>query len=219
MWPGLDAWVAAYHCHDALGRRLEDRTSVDVSTTVCFVRHGETDWNVEGRCQGQEDIPLNERGREQARKSGVHLRGDEWDVLVSSPLSRAWETARIIGEQIGAQEIVPAPAFVERNYGEASGLIWDEVRYLYPDGDIPGAESYAEVRERCMPALDALARAHPGKRLLVVAHGGAINAMLAAVSNGEIGSGKTLLGNGCLCLLTHDADRWQVCSYNEVGHL
>ncbi|MGH2561141.1 MAG: histidine phosphatase family protein [Thermomicrobiales bacterium] len=192
---------------------------METVTTVCFVRHGETDWNVAGRCQGQENIPLNERGRAQAHKSGIYLRGEHWDVLVSSPLSRAWETARIIGEQIGVREIVPEPAFVERNYGEASGLVWAEVKHLYPDGVIPGAEGYAAVRERCMPALDALARAHPGKRLLVVAHGGAINAMLAAISNGQIGSGKTLLGNGCLCLLTHDGARWDVHSHNEIGHL
>ncbi|MGH2534811.1 MAG: histidine phosphatase family protein [Thermomicrobiales bacterium] len=192
---------------------------MDNVTTVCFVRHGETDWNAAGRFQGQEDIPLNARGRVQAHKSGAHLRGESWDILVSSPLGRAWETARIIGEQIGLTEIVPEPAFVERDYGSAAGLTWPEVHAAFPNGHIPDAESREALRERCMPALHALAEAHPGKRLLVVAHGGVINAMLAAVSNGAIGSGKTVLNNACLCLFTHGAGGWGVVSFNEVGHL
>lgn len=192
---------------------------MDTVTTVCFVRHGETDWNATGRFQGQEDISLNDRGRDQARKSGAHLRGERWDVLVSSPLSRAWETARIIGEQIGLDEIVPEPAFVERDYGRAAGLSAAEVTECFPDGVIPGTESREALRARCIPALEALARTYAGKRILVVAHGGVINALLAAISDGEIGSGKTRLNNACLCLLTHDAGRWAVLSYNVVEHL
>ena len=69
-------------------------------TTICLVRHGQTDWNALGKLQGQTDIPLNELGKIQARQCGEFLSEEDWDVIISSPLKRARETAEIISNYI-----------------------------------------------------------------------------------------------------------------------
>jgi uncharacterized phosphatase len=65
-------------------------------TTICIIRHGETDWNSSGRLQGREDIELNDLGRRQAIQTSGYFETESWDVIVSSPLKRAYETAQII---------------------------------------------------------------------------------------------------------------------------
>ncbi|MDS8744534.1 histidine phosphatase family protein, partial [Streptococcus pneumoniae] len=67
-------------------------------TTICLIRHGETEWNKIGRIQGTTDVPLNEKGKLQAQACGSHLMNKAWDVIVTSPLKRAKETAAIINE-------------------------------------------------------------------------------------------------------------------------
>jgi uncharacterized phosphatase len=188
-------------------------------TTICLVRHGETDWNARGKLQGREDVPLNARGREQARRAGLALRAQRWDTLVSSPLRRAWETAAIIGALVGLPAARPEPAFVERDYGAACGMTPDEVRARWPDGAVPGAEDYAAIRARCAPALLALVREHAGGGILVVAHGAVINVLLAVASDEALGTGKTRLRNACLSVLHHRDDTWAVVAHNTVDHL
>ncbi|MDB5085743.1 MAG: yhfR, partial [Bacilli bacterium] len=74
-------------------------------TTVCLVRHGETDWNAEGRLQGRQDTELNENGRKQAKLAGIHLKNEQWDAIVTSPLKRAKETAQIIATELGIDHL------------------------------------------------------------------------------------------------------------------
>lgn len=192
-------------------------------TMICLVRHGETDWNAAGRIQGETDVPLNAHGREQARRCGMALAQEHlpWDFIVSSPLKRAWETATILEEFIGPHEIVPEPDFKERRYGAAEGKTGPEVEAAYPDGNVPGRETRTSLRERSMNALKRHVAANPGKRLVVVAHGGVINAILVAISGGEVGTGKTRLTNAGFCLATHDerTDEWAVIACNVVDHL
>jgi uncharacterized phosphatase len=190
------------------------------ATAVCLVRHGETDWNALGRLQGREDVPLNDRGREQARRSGEALRRYAWDHVLTSPLARARETATIIAAQVGAATVHEVPELVERDYGAASGLTRAEAALRFPDGVVPGEEDCQAVRARCLPVVERWARRHPGGRLLVVTHDGVISALLAAASGGAL----TLLGgalrNACLNLLEHHAVHgWSVVAYNVVDHL
>ena len=154
-----------------------------------LVRHGETDWNRQHRIQGLTDIPLNDTGREQARRAGRLLASRDWDAVVSSPLQRALETATIIADELG----LPAPTtddqLVERNYGEAEGLDFDELNRRFPeDAPVPGRERRSAVRKRAMAALLRIAATHPDESVLVVAHGGLIRAVLRAVDpEGEHG--------------------------------
>src|SRR5659263_225716 len=94
-------------------------------TVICIVRHGETDWNAQGRLQGREDIELNDAGRQQARKIAAYLSGEHWDAVVSSPLKRAYETAQIVAGILSVSDIEVEELITERDYGEASGL-WPE---------------------------------------------------------------------------------------------
>lgn len=154
-------------------------------TELYLVRHGETDWNAARRIQGRTDIPLNETGREQARRAGELLARRSWDAIYASPLDRAHETATIIADRLGMTEVTDVEALVERDYGEAEGMAFDEIEALYPEGvRAPGQETREEVAARVVPALLEFAVRHPGERLLVVSHGGAIRAVLQTAEPG-----------------------------------
>jgi uncharacterized phosphatase len=159
-------------------------------TDLYLVRHGETDWNRQRRIQGRTDIPLNATGREQARLTGMLLTRRPIDRVVASPLGRARETARIIAGELGLAEPEFHDALVERDYGEAEGLTYREIDARYPEGTrVPGRETREEVAARIIPALLALADAHPGESLVVVSHGGAIRAaLLASEPDGGFGA-------------------------------
>ena len=86
-------------------------------TTFALVRHGQTDWNAERRLQGATDIPLNDVGRGQARDAVGVLAAYEWDAIVSSPLSRAAETADLIAEGLGLTVSRRVPELTERSFG------------------------------------------------------------------------------------------------------
>jgi len=160
-----------------------------------LVRHGETDWNLERRIQGSTDIPLNDTGRGQARETGRLLATRRWDAVISSPLSRALETASIIAEENGLPAPATVGALVERRYGEAEGLEDHELDRRFPgDTPVPGRETRAEVLERVLPALMAIANGHPDQSIIVVSHGGVIRSVLSAVdpahSHGRISNGS-----------------------------
>jgi probable phosphoglycerate mutase len=161
-----------------------------VAPTIYFVRHGETDWNAEGRLQGQRDVPLNDFGRVQAEEAGARLRAlvarYEDLAFVASPLSRTRETMERLRDTIG---LAPAAYRVderlrELSFGRWEGLTWKEVRRADPKGSAlrerdkwryapPGGESYAELSERIAPAFAELTR-----DTVVVSHGGVARALL-----------------------------------------
>lgn len=155
-------------------------------TVFALVRHGETDWNRERRIQGSTDIPLNDIGRGQAHATGALLASRRWTALVASPLSRAAETARLIGEHVGLGDPEIEPRFAERDYGAAEGLTGPEIDALFPDGmHVPGRESREAVAERAVAALHDLAARHPGEAVIVVAHGGVIRSVLETIDPGR----------------------------------
>jgi uncharacterized phosphatase len=143
-------------------------------THLVLVRHGQTDWNLEGRIQGSSDIELNETGRRQAREAGRMLSGERWDAVYASPLARARETAEIIGQAIGAADVSLDPALRERHYGAAEGLTGRQTEERYA-GRVPGRE---EVLERVHPALVRIAQERPGQSILLVTHGGVIGTLV-----------------------------------------
>lgn len=191
---------------------------VITATTLCLVRHGETDWNLAGRLQGREDVPLNERGRAQAGRCAVAVAGSTWDVVLTSPLLRAAQTAEIIAAAVGIDP-VGVPELVERDYGAASGLTRDEVRRRYPDGVVPGEESRSALAERGMAVVRSWVDRLPGRRILVVSHGGVISSVLELASAGGITVAPGTLANGSLSVVRHDAAGWAVPHHNVVDHL
>ncbi len=159
-----------------------------------FVRHGETDWNVEGRLQGRQDVPLNALGREQAARAGRTLRKllasagivPERLTFQCSPLGRTRETLEILRRELG---LPPAGGefdarLVEFTFGRWEGLTWPEVCAADPELALareadkwnftpPGGESYADMAERLTPWLDA-----QDQTSIVISHGGVARALM-----------------------------------------
>ena len=144
-------------------------------TTLLLVRHGETDWNAEGRLQGHTDRPLNDFGRRQARALADRLAGDGITAMYTSDLSRAQETAEILAERLGLAVVVD-PDLRERNWGTWEGLTGGERDKVEFAGESP-----EEHRERVMRAVGRIVEGHPDQRVLVVTHGGSLRRIQAAV--------------------------------------
>jgi probable phosphoglycerate mutase len=148
-------------------------------TRFFLVRHGETEWNRVRRIQGVSDIPLNDTGRAQAAALGDILVGHNFDLIVSSPLSRADETARIIAQRLGMPAPITVPDLIERNYGEAEGSSGADLDRRYPPGtDIPGREDREVVTQRAVRVLHDMAIRHPHAEIVAVAHGAVIRSVV-----------------------------------------
>lgn len=188
-------------------------------TSICLVRHGETDWNKAMRVQGTTDIPLNQTGREQAEEAREFLEESDWDILITSPLSRARQTAEIINKYM-QMPIVEMDVFKERGYGDAEGLTPEERQQQFPGlREYPNQEPKAAVTKRVLEGMDEILKSYPDKHVLLVAHGGVINSILAHLSGGELGSGKTKLVNACLSNIHYEDGNWRIKNYNQVDHL
>ncbi len=158
---------------------------------LLLIRHGETDWNSQGRMQGRIDMPLNIRGIEQAERLAQRLAEEEKiDVLYTSPLSRARATAEIIAQRFSLSP-VPDLRLVERSVGKLEGLTVDEFRQTYPElyrlwheGNdhfrLPDGETRDECAERIQSFLAMLRSRHAGARVALVTHGGTLSLMLGA---------------------------------------
>jgi probable phosphoglycerate mutase len=181
-------------------------------TTFALVRHGQTDWNAQRRLQGSTDIPLNDVGRGQAGDAVTVLSGYEWDAIVSSPLSRAAETADLIAAGLGLSVARRVPELTERSFGPAEGLqAGPELDALRTPGGFRGAESEEEAAIRGLGALEALAEEFSGGRVLVVAHGTLIRVSLSRA----IGRTLQSIDNAVLNLAHHHAvDGWQLEYFN-----
>lgn len=181
-------------------------------TTFALVRHGQTDWNAERRLQGATDIPLNDVGRGQARDAVAVLAPYEWDAIVSSPLSRAAETADLIAEGLGLSVSRRVPELTERSFGPAEGMqAGPELDALRIPGGFKGAESEEEAADRGLAALESLAEEFRGQRLLVVTHGTLLRVSLSRA----IGQTLSSVDNAVLNLAHHHAiDGWKLEYFN-----
>jgi broad specificity phosphatase PhoE len=154
---------------------------------IFLARHGETTWNKDRRFQGQEDVPLNDLGREQARALAEVAAQHEFAALYASPLSRALETAQIVGERIGLEPVTDG-RLRESDVGDWQGLYKADVERDQPeawaafgrageDFRFPGGESLEEHAARVEEALADVAKGP--LPALVVSHGGTMRRALA----------------------------------------
>lgn len=178
-----------------------------------MIRHGETDWNIEGRLQGREDVPLNRNGLAQAEQCGRALARLELGQILSSPLSRARVTAEIIAAHVGKLTVGTDVAFTERDFGALSGKKPPGMDIFNPGEDTPGLEPLDMVSGRFIAGICRYAE-KGGEAILVVSHGGAINAVLREVSNGETGTGKIRLKNASVNILEWDAGQLTLLACN-----
>ena len=143
---------------------------------IYFVRHGQTDWNNQGKIQGKTDTELNKTGIEQAKEASEKLKDADIDIIICSPLKRARKTAEIINEKLNV-DILHEKEFSERDYGEFEGIskydlnteeFWDydkNVKYKK-------AESVKDLFDRVYRTLDKIIEKYKGKNILIVAHSG-----------------------------------------------
>ena len=179
---------------------------------IYLIRHGETDWNVSLRLQGREDIPLNECGKRQAYVCGETMKRLKVDRIVSSPLMRAKDTAKIIGERMGIDHITIDEDITERDFGEASGITYQEKCKRYKDREIPGIEKKEVLRKRMIQAV--LKYRTLNRDILMVSHGGCINALIDEVAKGTFETGKTRLKNTAVSVLEINKNSIKVIEYN-----
>ena len=148
-------------------------------TSILLARHGETDWNLEQRWQGQSDTPLNDTGRAQACALARVLAGEPIDAVYSSDLVRAHETARLIAGPRGL-DVIAIRDLRERSFGSVEGMTTDEIEARYPGFELPWSdgETREAMTERVLGALHRIADTHPEAHVLVVSHGGPLRAVV-----------------------------------------
>ena len=182
-------------------------------------RHGETEWTISRRHTGTTDIPLTERGREEARRLGRSFAGVEFARVLSSPLIRAAETARLAG-----LEPEPDDRLVEWDYGDYEGRTTAEIKQERPGWDLwrdgcPGGESAADVGARLRPLLEEL-RALDGGRVAIFGHGHCLRALAACwLLLGPEEGRVLLLGTASLSVMATEHGAPVIASWNLVHSL
>ncbi len=157
-----------------------------MNPALVLVRHGQTDWNAAGRLQGRTDVPLNHVGRAQALDAAAMLSEGNWNMLVTSPMKRAVETAGIIGQQLRMDTTLEVDGLRERDYGGAEGRLTKDFKKeglvdLEGMGELVRAEPEEAVAGRGIQALRSILQAYPDRRIIVVAHGTLIRLTLSAL--------------------------------------
>ena len=156
---------------------------------VVFIRHGQTEWNVSGRYQGQSDVALSATGIEQAEKLARHFPLAAIDAVYSSDLLRARVTAEKVAGRFGLRVQTDA-AFRELNFGDWEGLTYEQIVASWADAmknflrhpdilQVPHGESFPEVQQRALNRLRELLVQHEGETIVIVAHGAVLRTLLA----------------------------------------
>ncbi len=198
---------------------------------LIITRHGETEWNLLGRHQGQLDSPLSPLGIAQAEAFGETVRELPVTAIYASDLGRTMETARIIAGRLSIPEIIPEPLLREVNFGILQGYTVEEFRTAHPDiharhlerdpdYQIPGGESLRQFQERTLRGLDDIARRHPGQTVLVVAHGGNLGCVFRHVFGIPFGAQRRFsLKNVSFNRFTVSDGAWRLETWGEISHL
>ena len=176
---------------------------------IVLVRHGETLWNAQGRLQGREDVPLNETGLQQAKAAGKALShypfSGRGPVIISSPLQRAAQTARLIAGELQAVAALREDAvLLERDYGAGAGRTRQELAQLYPQSEFPGLEDRDLAEARIVEGIRRLAQEAGGQDLILVSHGEISHIFLAKLRGEETRTGRSALKNASISTLEFD---------------
>jgi broad specificity phosphatase PhoE len=186
-------------------------------TILGLLRHGQTDWNIDLRLQGSSDIPLNDTGRIQASTAAKLIDAQSWDVILTSPLSRARDTAEIVAAELG-KTVVILPELIERSFGVAEGLDHAAWRKLHESGqEIQGLESLDDLRSRTNLLLSLIAKEYSGQRVLAVSHGAFIRKVLNIVTHGELPREGERLSNASLNKFSHQDGIWTITDYSPLA--
>ncbi len=199
-------------------------------TEVILIRHGETDWNVQGRFQGQIDVPLNALGQRQAARMAERLAQERVDVFYCSDLLRTRQTAEPAALKLKLQA-APDAGLREQHFGILEGMSFDEVKARHPehlaawlrhdpDYALPGGESVRRFHARVVGAVQALAARHAGQALAVVTHGGVLDMLFRTVHGLPLhGPRDCPIPNAGLNRLRVQGERLEIVSWADDAHL
>jgi probable phosphoglycerate mutase len=199
-------------------------------TRLLVLRHGQTDWNVDQRIQGQLDIALNDHGRWQAAQLALALTGEELHAVYSSDLQRAAETAAPLA-RAGGLVVQTDNALRERAFGDFEGVSFREIEQRWPDAaqrwrrrepDFApgGGETLRQFYERSVRAATRLAARHPGQTVALVAHGGVLDCLYRAAGRLELDAPRTwILGNASINRLLYSDEGLALVGWNDSRHL
>ena len=210
-------------------KRIVFRISTRMGTLL-LVRHGETEWNAEGRIQGHTDIGLSEKGAEQARSLEARLAGLTIDAAYSSDLKRTSETAKLA---LGERDIPlnKTPMLREYNKGAFEGMTLAEIkvqfpeeypRYLEKDLDYApdGGETARDVSARMAGIIGRIKFDHLNETVLVVSHGGVLRAAMVSLLGMPLeGNWSFVFGNCGLTTVDTFADNAVLRHFNDTSHL
>jgi probable phosphoglycerate mutase len=204
--------------------------ALDEATRILAIRHGETDWNTANRIQGHTDIPLNATGRWQAERLVDAVREEGIAAIYSSDLARAWDTALAVARGSG---VAPRAErrLRERHVGAFEGCTWEEIAQRWPElnerwrlrdpGFGPaGGEVLRDFHARCVDTATALAAAHPGETIALVAHGGVIDCLYRAAAGLPVEAPRTWrLGNAGINRLLWTPQGFVLVGWADTSHL
>jgi probable phosphoglycerate mutase len=200
------------------------------STRLCLVRHGETEWNAEGRVQGQTDIPLSPLGLAQARAAAEVLARHDFSAIYASDLMRVRQTAEPSAHKL-ALPLQLDPGLRERHYGIFERLLYTEVRSRFPehyarfqrkdlDYDFDTGESLRAFNERSLATVRAIAERHVGEQVLVFTHGGVLEMVYRHARAVGLASARDFgIPNCGVNWVEISARGWDVQCWADVGHL
>jgi len=200
------------------------------ATRVIAIRHGETDWNVAARIQGQIDIGLNEAGRWQAQRLAGALAGEALDAVYSSDLARAQATAQALADQAGLA-VRNDSGLRERAFGVFEGLTFAEIELRFPAAALrwrqrdasfgpEGGETLAAFYQRAVASVAALAERHRGQHIAVVTHGGVLDALYRAATRAALDAPRTWkVGNASINRLLASQAGLVLVGWADNAHL
>jgi probable phosphoglycerate mutase len=203
-----------------------------VATRIIAVRHGETDWNVDARIQGQLDIGLNEKGIWQAQRAARALAEEPVDAVYSSDLSRASATAQAIADHAAQPlKVQTNTGLRERAFGKFEGQTytaiteqWPEEARLWrtrdPDFAPAGGENPAQVLARVAQTVNEIASNHLGEQIVLVSHGGVMDMLYRLATQQSVSAPRTwALGNAAINRLLWTPDGLTLVGWSDTRHL
>ncbi|WP_167611755.1 histidine phosphatase family protein [Maribellus sediminis] len=201
-----------------------------MATEITIIRHGETIWNAEKRIQGHSNSQLSENGIIQAGLVAEALAKREFDVLISSDLERAAQTARIINAKLHLSHEYNSN-LRERSFGKVEGLNFEEMKARYPDEysrykardpkfAFPGGESIEQLFKRVTTEIETIARKFENKKVLIVAHGLVLEMMMYKTFGLKLDDPRVFsINNSSISSFYIGDDHWFLKEWGVIEHL
>ena len=199
-------------------------------TRILAIRHGETAWNVDGRIQGQLDVPLNDMGRWQVHRLALAVADEDIAAIYSSDLLRALETAQAVARGSG-DPVVTDAGLRERGFGTFEGLSYAEINARWPEmGErwrrrdptfgAPGGETLNDFYARSIATASRLAALHPGQTIALVSHGGVMDCLYRAATRVALDAPRSWqLGNASINRLLYTPQGFTLVGWSDTYHL